>query len=72
MFSFLVGFRKFFIMVLFLSVMVLFRLFDLIDGKQFADNLQIAVVAFFGTNIGEHLLNLGKEWVKGRLEKDNA
>lgn len=67
-FAFLLGFRKFTIMAIFLIVMVLFRIFDLINGEQFSANLQIAVVAFFGTNVGEHLVNLGKDFLQGKLK----
>lgn len=69
MLGFLVGFRKFTIMVVFLLVMVTFRILNYIDGAQFAENLQIAVVAFFGTNLGEHLINIGKEWVQGKISE---
>ncbi len=33
-----------------------------------AENLEIAVVAFFGTNLGEHIINVSKEWVQGKLK----
>lgn len=65
----IIGFRKFIIMILFLIVMITFRVLEYIDGSQFADNLQVAVVAFFGTNIGEHIINVGKDYIKGRLSK---
>lgn len=68
MFGFLIGFRKFLIMLIFLVVMIIFRVLGYINGAEFAQNLQLAVVAFFGTNIGEHLLNLGKKWVEGKLK----
>ncbi len=64
--GFFVGYRKFVIMVLFLAIMVAFRLSELINGAEFAENLQIAVVAFFGTNLGEHVVNLGKEYVSSK------
>lgn len=70
MFGFLVGFRKFLIMLVFIAIMVIFRLYNLVDGEQFSSNVQIAIVAFFGTNVGEHLLNLGKEWVKGKINNE--
>lgn len=68
LFAFLLGFRKFVIMTLFLLVMIAFRIFDLINGEQFATNLQVAIVAFFGTNVGEHLINLGKDYLNGKLK----
>jgi len=71
LFRFLLGFRKLTVMLLFLITMILFRIFNYIDGAQFAENLQLAVVAFFGANIGEHLLNLGKEFIKSKLKDNN-
>lgn len=65
--SFLVGFRKFFITLLFISVMIIFRILNYINGAEFAENLQLAVVAYLGSNVGEHLLDLGKKWVEGKL-----
>lgn len=67
MLGFLVGFRKFVIMMLFLLTMVVFRVLGYISGAEFADNLQLAVVAYFSTNIGEHLIDLGRDWLKGKL-----
>ena len=68
-FGFLVGFRKFTVMVAFMSIMVLFRVLGYVNGQEFSENLQLAVVAFMGTNLGEHLLSLGKEWVQGKIKE---
>lgn len=54
------GYRKFNIMLLFIITMVLCRVFNLINGTEFANNLQLSVVAFFGTNLGEHITSLMK------------
>ena len=67
--GFLVGLRKFTIMLLYLLVMVWFRLEDLVDGSQFAENVTKAVIAFFGMNISEHMINLGKNWLQGKLKE---
>lgn len=68
-FQFLVGFRKFTIMVAFMAIMIVFRVLDLVNGQEFAENIQLAVVAFMGTNLGEHLLSLGKDYVQGKLKE---
>jgi hypothetical protein len=68
LFGFLIGMRKFTAMILFMIIMTIFRVYDLVDGAQFAENLQIALVAFFGTNIGEHLISLGKDYLQGKLK----
>lgn len=65
--GFLVGFRKFTIMLAFLVTMVVFRMLDYINGAEFAENMQLSIVAYFGTNIGEHLIDLGKDYLKKKL-----
>lgn len=67
--GFLVGFRKFTIMILFMLLMTVFRIKGYIEGPDFANTVRDAVVAYFGTNIGEHLVSLGKEWVTGKLKE---
>ena len=65
----MVGFRKFLMGILFLLIAVVFRVFDLIDGAQFIDGTKTVVVAFFATNIGERMLDVGKDWIKKIVEK---
>lgn len=66
LFGWLLGFRKFVVMILFLITMILFRVYNLIDGIQFAENLQLSVVAFFGSNLGEHIVKTAANWIKGK------
>ena len=61
--GFLIGFRKFIIILIFLVCMVLLRIHDLITSTDFAANLQLAIVAYFATNIGEHALESLKYWI---------
>lgn len=68
MLQFLVGFRKFTVMICFLIAMIVFRVLDLINGAEFSQNLQLSVVAYFATNIGEHIINATKKWLKVKIE----
>jgi hypothetical protein len=56
-------------MLLFLTVMVVFRLTDHVSGSDFSSALATAITAFFGSNVGEHLVNLGRQWVQGKLNR---
>ena len=67
-YSFLVGFRKFTIMIIFTIIITIFRAYDLLAGPDFANIFRDAVVAYFGVNVGEHLVNLGKDWLQGKLK----
>jgi len=68
LFGWLTGFRKFIIMMLFLVTMIVFRAVNYIDGAQFSEHLQLAVVAFFGTNIGEHILKTAETWITEKFK----
>ena len=48
--------------------MIVFRVLDLINGAEFSQNLQLSVVAYFATNIGEHIINATKKWLKVKIE----
>ena len=67
--SIFLGFRKFAVIVMFMAVMITFRLLEMIDGKEFADNLQIGIVAYLGSNLGEHVINIGREYMDRKSSK---
>ena len=69
LFACLTGFRKFIVLMSYMSIMVIFRLFDLVNGAEFASNLQLAVVAYCGANLGEHFVDAAKQWVKAKAEE---
>lgn len=69
-FALFIGVRKFIIMTLFIAIMCLFRVLDLIDGPHFADNLQVAIVAFFSANFGEHSLDLIKTLTQRKVKNE--
>jgi len=69
LFGILIGVRKFLIMLMFFAVMVIFRIYGLISGDEFAGNLQVAVVAFLGTNFGEHALESLDQFFKRKEQE---
>ena len=62
----LLGSRKFLIMVLIIAVAVVFRIFDLISGSDLASLLSSTGVAFMGANTVEHMFGAVKEWISGK------
>ena len=68
-FAAITGFRKFIVIMSYMSIMILFRVFDLVNGAEFASNLQLAVVAYCGANIGEHFVDAAKEWLKNKSKE---
>ena len=60
------GFRKFSIMLLLIVVGIMFRTFDLINGSELVNLLQATAVAFFATNIGEHITSTITTWIKNK------
>lgn len=47
------GFRKVIIMMLILSVAIIFRLQDLINGDNFTELIKVTGTAFFASNLGK-------------------
>jgi len=70
MFGFLVGFRKFFFGILVVLLLTGFLISGHIDGKTYGTSVTSITVGFFSTNLGEHIINTAKEWVKGTLTKN--
>ena len=66
--QFLNGFRKFSVIVGFMIVMVAMRLTNYTNGAEFAENLQLAVVAYMGANISEHIIDVTKQWLNSKKE----
>jgi hypothetical protein len=64
-----IGVRKFVIMLLFMIIMVVFRIMDYINGSEFANNLQMAVVAFIASNLGEHFIGIARTWIDTKVDK---
>lgn len=68
-FAFLNGFRKLTICMIVIVVAVAFRISEHIDGTQLTQVLTVTVPAYFAGNIGEHLTDSVKEYIKKKFEK---
>lgn len=66
MLNWLTGFRKFTLAGLFLALSTALMLLGYFDGKDWVETGRDVVVAFLGTNIGEHLIGVAKDWIKSR------
>ena len=64
---FLVGFRKFTVAIIFLVVSLGLLLGGVVTGGDFMKYNSSVIVAFMATNIGEHLLEIGKTWVNEKI-----
>jgi len=53
--SVILGLRKFLIMAALISIAVVFRLHDYLDGAQFTDLLKATTLGFLASNSMEHL-----------------
>ena len=68
MLNWLIGFRKFTIVLLAITLATVFLLTGHIPGSDYAKVLGSMVVGFVSSNIGEHLINAAKEWIKTKKE----
>ena len=68
MFELLEGSRKFLIMFLVLVAGLVFRLKGLVSGGEFVDLIKGCFIAFVGSNIGEHIINTVKDYVKTKAK----
>ena len=62
--KFLTGFRKWTMSIIFLTVAVVLLLTGFIPKETWLDNVSEVMVAFMATNVGEHIINAVKGWVK--------
>lgn len=82
-FALFIGIRKLFITVLALSMVLFIFLISLIlliksilTGGNFVEIIKAlagittaVVVGYFGTNMGKHLIDVGKQWIDKRRKK---
>lgn len=66
--KFLTGFRKWTMSIIFLIVAVTLLLMGEIPEKDWLDNVSEVMVAFMATNVGEHIINVGKTWIGGKQD----
>lgn len=70
--GFLVGFRKFIAFAVYFFVALILLVTDVIPSDTWLTEVTKVAVAFMGTNIGEHLINLGREWIANKKIGDVA
>ena len=64
MLKFLIGFRKFTIILLLTTLLTVFLITGDVPGPDYAKALASLGTAFCATNVGEHLIEMGKEFFK--------
>lgn len=65
--KYLIGFRKFTMGATFLLVTLILLLNDVVSSGDFMKHNKEVIVAFMATNIGEHLINIGKKYIDDKL-----
>ena len=65
--SFLIGFRKFTMGLIFFSTSLILLYFNVVTGSEWIQHNASVVTAFFATNVGEHLLKLGEQYFKDKV-----
>lgn len=70
MLSFLTGFRKLLMAMCFLVVAVILLVTKQVPSADWMKHVAEVMVAFFATNVGEHIINVGKDWIAERGKKD--
>lgn len=70
--EFFVGMRKFAMALIFLAVAIILLVTGVIPKEDWLDNVKDVMVAFMATNIGEHLISVGKDWIKEKKWFGNA
>ena len=66
MFKFLTGFRKFTMSLIFLLVAIILLMAGEIPKEDWLKYVSDVMVAFMATNVGEHIINVVKDWVKNK------
>lgn len=64
--NFLLGFRKFIMAAAFILISVVLLALGQVDGKTLVETSRDVVVAFMGTNLGEHLISTTQKWIESR------
>lgn len=63
-FAILVGSRKFLAFIAYFCVTTILMLLKYVDGNVYMAQVTVGLVAFMGTNFGEHLTETVKSWIK--------
>jgi len=66
--DFLLGFRKFAMGAGFILISLVITLLGHLEAQIWAETGRDVVVAFMATNIGEHLIKAGKQWITDQFK----
>lgn len=66
------GYRKFIVMLILLTIGITFRIENLIDGAQMVDLLKEVAIVFVGGNAAEHAANVAKSWITVKHKAEAA
>lgn len=66
MFGYLLGLRKLLIIMITIIISSIFVIFGLLGGKDWVELLNVALPAFFATNVGEHVLGFIKDSMEAK------
>ena len=66
MIRWLIGFRKLTIALIFMVVAITLLVLGLIPAEDWLKHTSTVCVAFFGTNVGEHVIDVMKDWIQGK------
>lgn len=69
MLKYLTGFRKFTMAIIFLVVAVGLLLFEVVPASDWMKQVSSVMIAFMATNVGEHIIAVGKEWLSAKSNK---
>lgn len=75
MFGYILGLRKLLVILITIIISSVFLTLGLLDGKDWAELLNVALPSFFATNVGEHVLGFIKDSIDNKRksgEKENV
>ena len=67
----MLGFRKFAMALIFLFVAIALLMGDVIPSEDWLKHVASVMIAFQATNVAEHIVAVGKEWINERLQKNS-
>ena len=66
--TFLTGFRKLSMGVLFMAITLTLLLFGKVSGSEFITTNRDVIVAFMATNVCAKIIGVTKEWIKNKAK----
>lgn len=70
--SLVTGFRKLLMGIVFLMVAVVLLILDYIPQDNWLEHVSAVVIAFMGTNLGEHIIKIGQTWMNQKKNSSNS